>query len=122
MSLVVTILFVLVGLINFVPIVGVISAGHIERLYGIRSADRNLHVLLRHRAVLLGLLGAFLILAGFCASLQTVAGVAGLVSMASFVILAPLSAPLSDDIKKVTRADFVALALLIAAMILKAFA
>ncbi|MDP3937765.1 MAG: phosphopantetheine adenylyltransferase [Deltaproteobacteria bacterium] len=122
MATVVTVLFVVAGLINLVPVVGVISAGHIERLYGIRSTDRNLLVLLRHRAVLLGLLGAFLMLAGFCASLQTVAGVAGLVSMASFVILAPPSAPLSDDIRKVTRADILALALLIAAMAMKPFA
>ena len=37
--------------------------------------------------------------------------------MVSFVVLAPLSAPLPDEIKKVTKADLLALALLAAALV-----
>jgi hypothetical protein len=122
MALGVTVLFVIVGLMNLLPVVGVSSGAMLERLYGAPVSDRNLLVLLRHRALLLGLVGAFLIAAGFCASLRTAAGVAGLVSMLSFVALAPPSAPVSEEIKKVSRADVVGSALLVAALVMRAFA
>ncbi len=119
MSIVVSAIFVVVGLLNFVPVIGAISSSRLEGLYGIRVSDPNLLVLLRHRAILFGLLGSFLVLAGFCPSLQYLAGAAGLVSMLSFVLLAPLSAPLLVEIRKVSRVDIVASALLAVALILK---
>src|SRR4051812_48381749 len=76
------------GLVNALPMVGVAGAGRLARLYGVPITDPGLLVLMRHRAVLLGLLGVALVGAAFVPSLRLPAMVAGLVSMLAFVALA----------------------------------
>jgi len=62
---VITGLIVFAGVINFLPVMGVFSGARIESLYGVELSDPTLEVLLRHRAVLFGLLGGFMIVAAF---------------------------------------------------------
>jgi hypothetical protein len=76
------------GLVNGLPVVGVAGAGWLGRLYGVLIADPDLLVLMRHRALLLGLLGAALVAAVFAAALRLPAMIAGLVSMLAFAGLA----------------------------------
>jgi hypothetical protein len=76
------------GLVNGLPVAGLAGAAALRRLYGVRVADPDLLVLMRHRAVLLGLLGAALVVAAFVPSWRLPAAVAGLVSMLAFVGLA----------------------------------
>ena len=97
----------LAGLINFVPIVGVISVDQLERLYEIALSNEDLSILMRHRAVLFGLLGAFVIYSAFRESLQVLACVAGLVSMVSFIILAYASGEFGQALNKVIIADVI---------------
>jgi hypothetical protein len=66
-------MLLIVGIIHLLPLSGVLSAHRLQTLYGIAVEDPNLEMLMRHRAVLLGLLGAFLIAAAFIPSLQLVA-------------------------------------------------
>ncbi len=47
-------ILILVGLINFYPAVGIISAEVLSSLYKIDIPSNDIHILLRHRAVLFG--------------------------------------------------------------------
>jgi hypothetical protein len=101
-------LFVLVGLINLYPVVGFVGSSQLETLYGIPFAGEDLLLLMRHRAVLLGLLGAFIIGAAFRRTWRPAATAAGLVSMLAFVAL---SLPLPEHgaaLQRVVWADVVA--------------
>ena len=68
---------------------------------------------MRHRAVLFGLLGVFMVLAAFRAELQVIAFVAGFVSVLSFLYLAWSVGGYNVQVGRVFVADLVALACLI---------
>ena len=55
----------LAGLINFLPFFAITSIDRISMAYGINVSDPNTEILLRHRALLFGLLGCFMMLAAF---------------------------------------------------------
>jgi hypothetical protein len=75
--------------------------------------DPNLFVLMRHRAVLFGLLGLFLVYAAFRTSFQPAALIAGLVSVASFLWLAWSVGGYNAQLARVVTADIVALICLV---------
>ena len=108
-----TILFVLVGLVNVVPIVGVLGAAKLEAVYGVPITNDDLLLLLRHRSILFGLLGGFLIFAAFREQWRALATVAGLVSMVAYLALAWPIAGHGAAIQKVFWADAVAVVLLV---------
>lgn len=111
-------LLVMAGLINFAPVIGVFSAARIETLYGVDLADPVLEILLRHRAVLFGLVGGFMVLAAFRQSLHLIAIVGGLMSMASFLVLY-YSAPHQPQVlMSIVYADLVGVVLLSLALAL----
>ncbi len=92
MKHVVTAIFVLVGLVNFLPVLGVLGAAKLESLYGLPFGNDDLLLLMRHRAALFGLLGGFIIVSAFRDEWRNLAAAAGFVSMSSFMLLAlPLS-------------------------------
>jgi hypothetical protein len=100
-----SILLVGVGLLNLVPVIGVLSAEQLTNMYGIGIDSVDLETLMRHRAVMLGLIGGFLLFAAFRPVLQVAAASIGLVSMSSFVILACLAGDNGVQIDKVVIAD-----------------
>jgi hypothetical protein len=105
-------LYVAAGLINIIPVTGVLGAARLEALYGQSFVGADLVLLMRHRAVFFGLLGALLIAAAFQSQLRTLAAVAGLVSMGSYMLLA---LPISEHgaaVQRVFWADMVGMALL----------
>jgi hypothetical protein len=106
-----------VGLLNLLPGVALLAPDRLSSLYGIAGPDPDLLVLLRHRALLLALLGGFLIVAALRAGWHRPALVAGLLSNAVFVLLA-LAAPTSEEIHRVATIDLVALPLLVAGLLL----
>ena len=107
MKITITLCLVIAGLINIFPVVGVISADQLEKLYGLPFENNDLIILMRHRAVLFGLLGAFILFSVVRPQLQRLACVAGLVSMVSFIVFAYLSAPYGDALRKVVVADVI---------------
>lgn len=109
----VTVAFVAVGLLHLYPAVGVLGAARLEALYGVPVASADLELLLRHRAVTFGLLGALLIAAAWHAPLRGVALIAGLVSMGAFVVLALPLGVHAPAIARVFWADVVGLLLLV---------
>ena len=70
---------------------------------------------MRHRAILFGLLGLFLLYAAFQPALQSIAIVAGVISVVSFIAIAWSVGGYNDAIRKVVIADIIATVGLVAA-------
>ena len=100
------------ALVNLIPVVAVISRARVEALYGVSVATAEMELLLRHRALLFGIVAALLLLAAARPELRAVAGVLGLLSMLGWVVLAALTGTESAALERVTRVDIVASALL----------
>ena len=106
-------MLVIVGVIHLLPLGGVLSAEQLTALYGVLFGDPNLVILMRHRAVLFGLLGLFLIFAALRRSMQPAAFVAGFASVLSFLYLAWSVGGYNAQIGRVLVADIVALVCLL---------
>ena len=105
----------LAGIIHLLPLPGVLGAGRLTRLYGVAADDPNLGILLQHRAVLFGLLGALLVAAAFRPELRAIALIAGLLSTVSFLVIAWSVGGYNAQIARVVAADIVAVVLLLVA-------
>ena len=117
-----TCMLIIVGVIHLIPVTGAFGLSRISSLYGIEITDENLALLLRHRAVLFGLLGAFLLYAAFKPALQPLALIAGFVSVVSFLWLAAFAHNYNAAIGRVFAADLWALGCLVLATCTYAFA
>ncbi len=115
---IITGLYLIVGLINFAPLVGVLGANKLTELYGITELSADMLLLMQHRAVLFGIIGGFILLAAFKPNHRPVASIMGMISMISFIILSHLSGPLSEQLVKVYWIDIAAIILLLIAMLL----
>ena len=100
---------VIAGIIHLMPLPGVLGPERLAALYGVGFDDPNLSTLMRHRAVLFGVLGAFLLVAAFRPGLQVAAVVVGLVSVLSFLYLAWSEGGYNVKVGRVLFADVVAL-------------
>lgn len=107
-------MFLVVAVIHLLPVSGVLGAKRLAALYGISFDDPNLAILMRHRAVLFGLLGAFLAAAAFRPALQPAGFIAGFVSVVSYPYLAWSTGSFNANLRRVLVADLVALACLVA--------
>jgi hypothetical protein len=116
MEKVIFVVLILVGLVNFSPAVGALSNEMLSRLYSIDVQSMDLLILLRHRAVLFGLIGAFIIYSAFKPSFRVWAIVMGLVSMLSFIAMALFVGGYGAGIRKVLIVDIIASFGLIAAL------
>jgi hypothetical protein len=109
----VALLLLVAGIIHLLPLTGVLGGERLNALYGLALDEPNLQILMRHRAVLFGLLGALLVAAAFIPGLRTLALLGGLLSVISFLLLS-WSAPLYNEaLRRVVVADWVALACLL---------
>jgi hypothetical protein len=102
-------MLVVVAVIHLLPLSGVIGGERLNVLYGLSFDELNLSILMRHRAVLFGILGLFFLVAAFQPSLQVPAFIAGLVSVVSFLCLAWSVGGYNAQVARVVMADVVAL-------------
>lgn len=109
----ITACLMLVGVIHLLPLAGVLGAERLASLYGLPFNEANITILMRHRAVLFGLLGAFFLWAAFVPDLQAMAFIAGYVSVVSFLWLAWSQGGHNAAIQRVVIADGVALICLV---------
>lgn len=107
------------AVINLLPLIGLRSAAALETLYGIPVRDPTLELLLRHRALLFGLLGTLLLVAAFVRELQTPAIIAGLASMIGFLLLGGPLGELAPAMRRIALADLAATLFLLAALALR---
>jgi hypothetical protein len=105
----------LAGFIKFYPLIGVLSAEQLTRLYQVEFTNPDVLVLMRHRALLFGLLGGFILLSAFKPALRPGAIAAGLVSAVGFIALTLLGTEYSPVIRTVMIADIVVVIALVTA-------
>ena len=114
-------LLLVVAVIHLLPITGFFGAERLAALYAVEMTDSNLEILMRHRAVLLGILGGILAYAAFNPNIQPIAFVAAFISVTSFFFLCFSMGDFNDAIRKVVIADIVASIALVGAVVLYVF-
>jgi hypothetical protein len=106
-------MLVIVGVIHLLPLSGVLGGERLALLYGLPFAEPNLAILMRHRAVLFGLVALLMLAAAFRPMLVPAAFIAGFVSVTSFLWLAWSVGGYNAQIARVVVVDLVALACLL---------
>ncbi len=119
MSKGIPILLFIVGLINFVPIIGVISADKLSQSYSIDLINNDLIILMRHRALLFGILGGFILYSVFVPQYQGAAMVMAAISMIGFLCLMWAVGEYNQAILKVAIVDTIGIVCLAVAALLK---
>lgn len=112
-------LLILVGMINIIPVFGLFSDEAINRAYGLAINDPNLVVLLRHRALLFGLIGGFVLYSIFVPQVQAAALVMSAISMVGYLVLFLLISDTNQQLFTVARFDLFGIVLLIVAVVLR---
>jgi len=115
---IITGLMLVVAVIHLLPISGFFGVEQLASLYEIKITDGNLEILMRHRAILFGILGGFLAYAAFTPAIQPIAFLAAFISVASFFFLSFSVGEFNDAIRKVVIADIVASVSLLGAIVL----
>ncbi len=113
-----TTLIFLVALVNLVPMSGALSADRLQALYGVAFEDANLLILMRHRAVLFGIVGGLLIASAFHLPLRPVGFAVGLTSMLSFVLIGWLVGSQNAELGRLATIDLFASVALLGAAVL----
>jgi len=103
------------GLIHLLPLIGIGGPSRVAGMYDVRVDGPDLAVLLVHRAVLFGLLGALLVAGAWVEDLRPYAIGAGLVSDLAFLAVARLNPGINAAMQRVVRADVVSVVLLVVA-------
>jgi hypothetical protein len=115
------VLFLVAAAINLAPAVGAVSPERMAALYGLPLDDPNFEILMRHRAVLFGIVGAFLVVAAFHHPFRAAGYIAGFASMFSFLLITWLVGDYSERIRRIALVDLVGIASLAGAGILQLF-
>jgi glycerol uptake facilitator-like aquaporin len=75
------------GIINLLPSILAFAPKKITKSYGVAVPDANYELLLRHRAVLFGIVGGIMVYSAASSTLYQLAMFVGVVSMAAFIVL-----------------------------------
>ena len=118
MNRLVSLALLLVALIHLLPLSGVLGSERLSAQYGISFDEPNIEILMRHRAVLFGLLGVFLLYAAFHKRLHLTALAVGAVSVMSFLTIAKSVGGYNSEIARVFVVDMVALVCLVLGLII----
>lgn len=110
-----TALVLVAAAINLAPVLGAFAPERMIALYGVGMEDPNLQILMRHRAVLFGIVGGLMVAAAFHSPLRTLGYVVGFASMLSFLLIAWWVGGYSAAIQRVILVDVVGIAALAAA-------
>ncbi|PCJ72001.1 MAG: phosphopantetheine adenylyltransferase [Rhodobiaceae bacterium] len=104
--------FLIAALINLLPVFGIMGVPQLEKAYGVSLPGPDLAILMRHRALLFGIVGGLLAAAAFMPSLRVAAFSAGMLSMVSFVILQALEGGSNAALTRLAYVDYVGIAAL----------
>ncbi|CAN5358143.1 hypothetical protein BH11PSE11_BH11PSE11_20110 [soil metagenome] len=109
---IIAVLLLIAAGIHLAPLVGAFGASSLGDMYGLSFEEKNIQILMRHRAVLFGILGAFLGYAAFVPRLQALAFAAGLASVLSYIWLALAVGSYNAALNRILLIDLLALACL----------
>ncbi len=115
-----TVLVLVAAAINLAPVLGVLAPDRMGPFYGVDLEDPNLQILMRHRAVLFGIVGGLLAAAAFHPPLRALGFVVGFTSMVSFLFIAWAVGGYNAEMQRVILADIVGIAALAGAVLVHA--
>jgi len=104
--------FLVAAVINLLPVMGVMGVPQLERMYGVTLEGPDIAILMRHRAILFGVVGALLTAAAFMTSFRWAAFFAGMLSMVSFLVFQALEGQTNAELGRVALVDYVGIAAL----------
>src|SRR5262245_44777622 len=117
MNYIVSAMFIVAGIIHLLPLSGVLGGERLAMLYGFSCVEPNLAIIMRHRAVLFGLLGGLLVFAAFHQPTQLIAFILGFISVVSFLALAWSIGGYNYQLRRVFIADVVAFVFVVVGVI-----
>lgn len=115
MNKVLSAILLLVGLIHILPITGAFGMQQLSNLYALDKLSASAELLMRHRAILLSLIGLTLIMSAFFQALQVSALILAMISVSSFLLLWFLMEAPNAKLSVVAIVDAFALMLLLIA-------
>ena len=107
------------GLVHVLPGVVAWSVSRAETAYGVRVEGADLALVLRHRGVLLVLVGIGLVVAPWWPAVEPAAVGAAVISVTSFLLLAARSPGLSPGLRGVAVIDAALLVAIVVAVVLR---
>ncbi len=111
-----TVLIFIIGIVNILPIMAFFDITKTESLYGVKISGESLEVLMRHRGVLLAILGAGLIFSVFKPEFRFPIILAALVSKFVFIFLTYTTSNVSSEVGKVALIDVISIVVLAVAL------
>jgi heme A synthase len=101
------------GLINLIPALLAFFPDKISKSYGVVIPNANYELLLRHRAILFGIIGMLMIYSAVVKKHYEIATTVGLISMTSFIILYfIIGKDINSELKKIMIVDIIATVIL----------
>jgi len=100
------------GGINFLPSLLVFSTEKLSKSYGIKLPNSDLELLLKHRAILFGIVGGLMIYSSITKKHYSMSVTVGLISMVSFILLYLLIGEINDELGTIMVFDLVAILIL----------
>jgi len=113
MSTFATGLFAIAGLINFLPLMGLLGAKRLEAMYGVPMERPDLQVLMQHRAVLFGVVGGAQLWALRAVELRPFTAIIGGISMLAYLVLAVAKGQTEPPLRKILIAGIIGIAALL---------
>lgn len=121
MEILFRIILFIAGAINFLPSILAFLPEKISNLYGIDIPNADFELLLRHRAVLFGIIGALMIYASITKKFYSLSVAVGLISMISFITLYFSTNGINTNLETVMKIDLGAVVLLLIVFLLYKF-
>ena len=101
--------FAVVGAIHLMPIAPIFIPETLSRLYGIAPADSALLILMRHRALLLAIVGLLCLWASWAPSVRPAALLAATINVLGFLGFYALYGNPAGALRNIAIADLIAL-------------
>lgn len=106
-------LLVMFGMLTASPSITAFNPSSITTLYGVALENNAVLLLVRHRQIMLGLLGAMLVCGAFFSSLRMLAIAINVLSKSSFLALSLIASTLTPGLQRIVYFDVVAIVLLL---------
>ncbi len=113
---IISILLVIIGIINILPIMVFFDSSKALKLYGFPLEGESLTALMRHRGVLLSLVGIALLTAAFKSEYIVLAVILALISKITFIFLTFTTANIASEVQKVAFIDIGSIVILLIAL------
>lgn len=114
MELIFRICLFLAGIINILPSILMFLPQKLADSYGINIPDADYELLLRHRAVLFGIIGGIMIYSALSKEIYSKAVIIGLISMVSFIVLYfVVDGEVNSNLRKVMIVDIIGVVILL---------